>query len=83
MKRWTGIINSPGYELGIYDNSQDCTWEIKTAWGNQVKVTFHEFDLEESRAPNGTKVCTDYVQVSNGCVKAIKSTATEGNMYSS
>lgn len=60
----TGRFSSPelpGYKG--YPNNTYCSWVIYTVFNGRINVTFHDFDLEES------KTCKpyDYVRVTDKC----------------
>ena len=57
--RTTVTLSSPNFPKPYPQNIQ-CTWRILAPIGYQVKLSFLEFDLEESYQESG---CHDYVSV--------------------
>jgi len=58
----TGSVNSPYYP-GNYSAGLNCSWTIQALAGDQVQMSFEDFDLEESETEN----CRwDYLDVYDG-----------------
>ena len=57
----TGNFTSPG--PGGYPDNTQCQWDIKLSSSSVIEVTFHDFNLEESK----TCLPYDYVQLTEHC----------------
>ncbi|XP_029638725.1 cadherin EGF LAG seven-pass G-type receptor 1 isoform X1 [Octopus sinensis] len=64
-RNWTGIIQSPNFERGTYENNERCEWRIRLSAGSRVKLTFRHFELEEPQSANAKK-CWDYIELLDG-----------------
>ncbi|XP_022795614.1 uncharacterized protein LOC111334188 isoform X1 [Stylophora pistillata] len=60
-----GSFTSPGGYKG-YPNNTVCSWSITAAYDAEIRITFHDFDLEWSK----TCIPYDYVTVSEKCLSS-------------
>lgn len=65
LKGKNGSFTSPGGYQG-YPNNTVCRWSITATYDAEIRITFHDFELEWSK----TCILYDYVTVSEKCLSS-------------